>query len=174
MLCTAVFQRGGFAGKEQPLNSLAWREPFYQHFLQQCSCYFVASPACKWGLDWFKTWAIAATSNRIQDLAGICSHEQRVNFRPKRLPDGTNISPYPLNTLLLLLPRSLTLSSPGYLKQPLSILMCRFGNLSWPKRPSHKVLVSQMVPEIQAQQTGLFLKHRTPSKKFAGDGHHGS
>ena len=49
-------------------------------------------PACKWGLDWFRTWAIAATSNRIQDLAGICSHEQHFNFRLKRLPDGTFIS----------------------------------------------------------------------------------
>ena len=54
MLCTAVFQQGSVAGKEQPLNSLAWQEPFHQQFLQQCSRHFVASPACKWGIDWFK------------------------------------------------------------------------------------------------------------------------
>ena len=58
ILCIAVFQQGGFAAKEQPINSLAWCESFHQQFLEQCSCYVVATPACKWGLDWYKTWAI--------------------------------------------------------------------------------------------------------------------
>ena len=49
MLCTAVFQPGGFADNEQPLNSLAWQEPFYQHFLQQCSCYFCCIPSMQMG-----------------------------------------------------------------------------------------------------------------------------
>ena len=66
ILCIAVFQQGGFAGKEQPINSLAWRETFHQQFLSQCPCYLVATPACQWGLDWYKTWAIAATSDRNQ------------------------------------------------------------------------------------------------------------
>ena len=56
LLCIAVFQQGGFAGKEQPINSLAWKEPSNQQFVSQCSCYMVATPACKWGLDIFKTW----------------------------------------------------------------------------------------------------------------------
>ena len=54
ILCIAVFQQGGFAAQEQPLNSSAWKEPSHQQFLSQCSCHFVATPACKWGLDIFK------------------------------------------------------------------------------------------------------------------------
>ena len=65
LICVAVFQQGGFAGKEQPLNSIAWKEPSSRQFVEQCSCYFVATPACKWGLDFFKNWAIAATSEHI-------------------------------------------------------------------------------------------------------------
>ena len=92
MFCIVVFQQGGFAAKEQPMNSLAWGEKFHQQFLEQCSCYFVATPACKWGLDWFKTWAIAASSDRIQSLAGQCTHTNHQDFRGKRRPDGSFIS----------------------------------------------------------------------------------
>ena len=92
ILRTAVFQQGGFAGSEQPINSLAWQEPYHQRFLKQCSCYLVATPACKWGFDWFKTWAGAATSDNIQSLADQCFHEHHFNFRGKRLPDGIFIS----------------------------------------------------------------------------------
>ena len=92
LICIAVFQRGGFAGKEQPLNSIAWKEPSSQQFVEQCSCYFVATPACKWGLDFFKYWAVAATSDRISKLAGHCSHRDHMDFRGKRLPDGSYIS----------------------------------------------------------------------------------
>lgn len=91
LICIAVFQQGGFAGKEQPLNSLAWKEPFSQQFLEQCSCYMVATPACKWGLDFFKYWAIAATSDRISTLTGHCSHKDHMDFRGKRLPDGSYV-----------------------------------------------------------------------------------
>ena len=49
LICIAVFQQGGFAGKEQPLNSIAWKEPSSRQFVEQCSCYFVATPACKMG-----------------------------------------------------------------------------------------------------------------------------
>ena len=92
LICIAVFQQGGFAGKEQPLNSLAWKEPSSRKFVEQCSCYFVATPACKWGLDFFKYWAIAATSEHISSLAGQCSHRDHMDFRGKRLPDGSYIS----------------------------------------------------------------------------------
>ena len=92
ILCIAVFQQGGFAAKEQPINSLAWCESFHQQFLEQRSCYFVATPACKWGLDWYKTWAIAATSDKIQSLAGQCTHNNHQDFRGKRLPDRSFIS----------------------------------------------------------------------------------
>ena len=92
ILCIAVFQQGGFAAQEQPLNSLAWKEPSHQQFLSQCSCHFVATPACKWGLDIFKTWAIAATSDRISTLAGHCKHSDHMDFRGKRLPDGSFVS----------------------------------------------------------------------------------
>ena len=92
LICIAVFQQGGFAGKEQPLNSIAWKEPSSQQFVEQCSCYFVATPACKWGLDFFKYWAVAATSDRISKLAGHCSHRDHMDFRGKRLPDGSYIS----------------------------------------------------------------------------------
>ena len=92
ILCIAVFQQGGFAAKEQPLNSLAWKEPSHQQFASQCSCHFVATPACKWGLDIFKTWAIAATSDRISTLAGHCTHFDHMDFRGKRLPDGSFVS----------------------------------------------------------------------------------
>ena len=91
-LCIAVFQQGGFAATEQPMNPLAWSESFHQQFLEQCSCYVVATPACTWGLDWYKTWAIAATSDRIQSLAGQCTHSNHQDFRGKRLPDGSFIS----------------------------------------------------------------------------------
>ena len=87
-----MFQQGGFAGKEQPLNSIAWKEPSSRQFVEQCSCYFVATPACKWGLDFFKYWAIAATSEHISHLAGHCSHRDHMHFRGKRLPDGSYIS----------------------------------------------------------------------------------
>ena len=92
LICIAVFQQGGFAGKEQPLNSIAWKEPSSQQFVEQCSCYFVATPACKWGLDFVKYWAVAATSDRISKLAGRCSHRDHMDFRGKRLPDGSYIS----------------------------------------------------------------------------------
>ena len=92
LICIAVFQQGGFAGKEQPLNSIAWKEPSSRQFVEQCSCYFVATPACKWGLDFFKYWAIAATSEHISHLAGHCSHRDHMDFRGKRLPDGSYIS----------------------------------------------------------------------------------
>ena len=92
LICIAVFQQGGFAGKEQPLNSIAWKEPSSQQFVEQCSCYFVATPACKWGLDFFKYWAVAATSDHISNLAGHCSHRDHMDFRGKRLPDGSYIS----------------------------------------------------------------------------------
>ena len=92
ILCTTVFQQGGFAGSEQPINSLAWQEPLHQQFLCQSSCYFVATPACKWGFDRFKTWAIAATSDKIQTLAGHCTHEDHLKFRGKRPPDSAFIS----------------------------------------------------------------------------------
>ena len=92
ILCIAVFQQGGFAAKEQPLNSLAWKEPSHQQFASQCSCHLVATPACKWGLDIFKTWAIAATSDRISTLAGRCTHSDHMDFRGKRLPDGSFVS----------------------------------------------------------------------------------
>ena len=92
LICIAVFQQGGFAGKEQPLNSLAWKESYSKQFVEQCSCYFVATPACKWGLDFFKHWAIAATSDRISTLAGHCSHQDHMDFRGKRLPDGSYVS----------------------------------------------------------------------------------
>lgn len=36
ILNTVVFQRGGFAGREQPLNSLACTEKCHQQFLPQC------------------------------------------------------------------------------------------------------------------------------------------
>ena len=74
------------------LNSLAWKEPYSQQFVTQCSCYFVATPACKWGLDMFKYWAIAATSNHISKLEGQCSHRDHMDFRGKRLPDGSFVS----------------------------------------------------------------------------------
>ena len=92
ILCIAVFQQGGIAGTEQPINSLAWCEQFHQQFLSQCSCHFVATPACRWGLDWYKTGAIAATSDRIQSLAAQCNHTAHQDFRGKRLPDGSFIS----------------------------------------------------------------------------------
>jgi len=92
LICIAVFQQGGFAGKEQPLNSLAWQEPYSQQFVEQCSCHLVATPACKWGLDFFKYWAIAATSDHISSLAGQCSHRDHMDFRGKRLPDGSYVS----------------------------------------------------------------------------------
>ena len=92
LMCIAVFQQGGFAGKEQPLNSLAWKEPSSQQFVEQCSCYFVATPACKWGLDISKHWALAATSDSISSLAGQCSHQNHMDFRGKRLPDGSYVS----------------------------------------------------------------------------------
>ena len=91
LICIAVFQQGGFAGKEQPLNSIAWKEPSSRQFVEQCSCYFVATPACKWGLDFFKYWAIAATSEHISHLAGHCSHRDHMDFRGKRLPDGSYV-----------------------------------------------------------------------------------
>ena len=78
ILSTAVFQQGGFAGSEQPINSLAWQQPCHQHSLKQCSCYFVATPACKWGRDWFKTWAFAAASDNIQSLADQCCHQDHL------------------------------------------------------------------------------------------------
>ena len=94
-LCIAVFQQG-FAAQKQPINSLAWCEKSHQQshqqFLEQCSCYFVATPACKWGLDWYKTWAIAASSDRIHTLSGQCTHDNHQDFRRKRLPDGSFIS----------------------------------------------------------------------------------
>lgn len=83
-----------FFSKEvlQPKNNLsilsAWCESFHQQFLAQCSCYFVATPACKWGPDWYKTWAIAATSDKIQTLAGQCTHNNHQDIGGKRLPDG--------------------------------------------------------------------------------------
>ena len=83
VLCIAVFQQGGFAAEEQPLNSLAWCEKSHQQFLEQCSCYIVATPACKFGLDWYKTWAIAASSDRIQTLSGQCIHD---NHQGENLP----------------------------------------------------------------------------------------
>ena len=89
LLCS---KKGGFAGKEQPLNSIAWKEPSSRQFVEQCSCYFVATPACKWGLDFFKYWAVAATSDHISHLAGHCSHRDHMDFRGKRLPDGSYIS----------------------------------------------------------------------------------
>ena len=92
VLCTAVYQQGGFAAQEQPINSLAWKEPFHQSFLTRCSCHFVSTPACKFGLDWYKTWAVAATSERIHLLAGSCQHHTHYSVRGKRLPDGTYIS----------------------------------------------------------------------------------
>ena len=92
LLCIAVFQQGGFVGKEQPINSLAWKEPSNQQFVSQCSFYMVATPACKWGLDIFKTWAIAATSDKISILAGQCQHRDHMDFRGKRLRDGTFVS----------------------------------------------------------------------------------
>ena len=92
ILCIAGFQQGGFAGQEQPINSLAWCEAFHQQFLSQCSCHFVATPACRWGLDWYKTLAIAATSDRIKSLAAHCNHTDHQDFRGKRLPDGSYIS----------------------------------------------------------------------------------
>ena len=89
VLCVAVFQQGGFAAEEQPINSLAWCEESHQQFLEQCSCYFVATPACKWDLDWYNTWAIAATCDRIKILAGHCTHNNHQDFGGKRLPDGS-------------------------------------------------------------------------------------
>ena len=89
--CIAVFQQGGFAAEEQPINSFAWCEESHQQFLEQCSCHFVATPACKWDLDWYKTWAIAATSDKIKILAGQCTHNHQ-DFRGKRLPDGSFVS----------------------------------------------------------------------------------
>ena len=92
LVCIAVFQHGGFAGQQQPINSLACKEPSHQQFLTQCSCYFVATPACKWGLDIFNTWALAATTDKISTLAGRCSHRNHMDFRGKKIPDGSFIS----------------------------------------------------------------------------------
>ena len=92
VLCTAVYLQGGLAAQEQPINSLAWKEPFHQSFLTRCSCHFVSTPACKFGLDWYKTWAVAATSEKIHLLAGNCQHHTHYSIRGKRLPDGTYIS----------------------------------------------------------------------------------
>ena len=77
---------------QRAIDSLAWCETLHQQFLSQCSCFSVATPACKWGLDWYKTWAIAATSDRIQSLAGHCTHCNHFDIRGKRLPDGPVIS----------------------------------------------------------------------------------
>ena len=71
---------------------LAWKEPPHQQFLSQCSCHLIATPACKWGFDIFKTWATAATSDKIIKLAGHCTHKNHMDFRGKRLPDGYFVS----------------------------------------------------------------------------------
>lgn len=170
LLCTAVFQLGGFVGKEQPLNSLAWQEPFHQQFLQQCSCYVIATPACQWGLDWFKTWAIAATSERIQPLPGTCSHQQHFNFRGKSLPDGTFIS-----SLSAEYPSALASAIIDIIKPWVSqTTTFNFDMALWKSRsvntlfirPSHNRWCWQLeLSQLDNQE------RRTLSKNFERDGH---
>ena len=157
ILCIAVFQQGGFAAQEQPLNSLAWKEPSHQQFLSQCSCHFVATPACKWGLDIFKTWAIAATSDRISTLAGHCKHSDHMDFRGKRLPDGSFVSSitaeYPSS---LELQQSSTFYAPGLPNPIPSTSTLLNGGICSPRTPLHEVLASKMEQVTIAQQIGQF------------------
>ena len=92
ILCTAVFQQGGFAGSKQPINSFARQEPFHQQFLSQCSFLLCCYTCLQMGTRLVQDMAVAATSDKIQTLAGHCTHEDHFNFRGKRLPDGTFIS----------------------------------------------------------------------------------
>ena len=150
ILCIAVFQQGGFAGKEQPINSLAWCETFHQQFLSQCSCHFVATPACQWGLDWYKTWAIAATSDRIKPLAAHCDHTDHQDFRGKRLPDGTFIS-----ALTAEYPSKLAHATIDIIKPWVSSSTSSTQSLSTWKSLLFKK--PQMVQAMTAQPIGLFL-----------------
>ena len=171
ILCTAVFQQGG----SEPINSLAWQEPLHQQFLKQCSCYLVATPACKWWLGWFKTWAITATSDKIQFLAGQCSHENHFNFRGKRLPDGTFISSlsaeYPSTLAAAILVDIITpwVSQSSIFNQSLSTWRSLVAQHPFLQPPP----AAPTAPETPALPSGQYLKQTTFLKKSENDGHHG-
>ena len=166
VLCIAVFQQGGFAAQEQPINSLAWWEQSHQQFLAQCSCYFVATPACKWGLDWYKTWAIAASSGRIHTLSGQCTHDNHQDFRGMDLLSMLSLP----NTHPNWPQPSLTLSNLGYRNHHHTVRTLLYGNTSWPKGLLLAAHVSRMVQATIAQQTGQFHYLRTSSRRSENDG----
>ncbi len=168
ILCIAVFQQGGFAAQEQPINSLAWCESFHQQFLEQCSCYYVATPAFKWGLDWYKTWVIAATSDKIQSLAGQCNRNNHQDFRGKRTPDVSFISaltaeyPSKLATAIIDIIRPWVSQSSSF-NQDL---------IQWKNLLAKKPIVRgpHMAQVTTVQQTGQFPCLKTSSKTSENDG----
>ena len=154
ILCTAVFQQGGFAGKEQHINSLAWQEPFHQQFLRQCSCYFVSTRACKWGLDSSKIGLLQLSSRGMLSVSAANDYLTVHSSVPSQL----NTHPH------LLLPSS-TSSNLGFLNRQHSIFLSPLGALFSPKHLFLQALVSPTVLEIRVQQTGQYRKPRTLSKR---------
>ena len=166
LICIAVFQQGGFAGKEQSLNSIAWKEPSSRQFVEQCSCYFVATPACKWGLDFFKYWAIAATSEHISHLAGHCSHRDHMDFRGKRLPDGSYISALTAEYPSAFASAIIDIISPWVTKSSLMNQDLSTWRSLLSRNPISKGPRSLTVPVMPAQQIGLYHSQRIFSNPF--------
>ena len=135
-LCTSVFQQGGFAGSEQPINSLAWQEPFHQQFLRQFSCYFVSTSACKWRLDWFKLGPLQQPRTKFKLLqvsapmkTTSASKAKDWQMVPLSARFQQNIHPH-------LRQQSLTLSNLGFPNHQPSTRTSPIGDCSSPKRPS--------------------------------------
>ena len=170
VLCTAVCQQGGFAAQEQPIDSLAWKEPFHQSFLTQCSCHLVSTPACKFGLDWYKTWAVAATSERIHLLAGNCRRHTHYSVRGKRLPDGTYISSLTVEYPSPMASAIMDIIRPGSPRIPTSTAQSYNGRPSLPSNPFLGVLASRTVQATSVRPTGLYPSARMSSKQSVRNG----
>jgi hypothetical protein len=68
------FCAGSHGHLEQPPNAMSWEEEVVQGWLREARCSCVHLPACKFGLDFSKSWLFASSLESLQALGGICEH----------------------------------------------------------------------------------------------------
>ena len=69
-----VFQTGGHAHLEQPVNAMSWLEPVVKRFLLLLGAHCICIPACLYEMDVYKTWMFASSFEPLCSLGGQCPH----------------------------------------------------------------------------------------------------
>ena len=73
--CAQVtFLAGGHSHVQQPSGAMSWREPRAQQWLLQSSCHLILVAACRYGLDFYKTWLFASSYSELSALGACCDH----------------------------------------------------------------------------------------------------